>query len=76
MCRRQVQSGICDFSALHYSYLGCHSYSAPQLRPEAAAVHLRSLAAANSEKEYEIRKSRRKGPLGLCGVLQGSIKGP
>ena len=72
MCRRQVffcqvLSDVCDFLALLSLYLGCCSYAALQLRPEAAAVRLRSLDAAKSEKEYETRKSRRKGLLGLWG---------
>ena len=50
------------------SYLGCCSYAALQRRPEAAAVRLHSLDAAKSEKEYETRKSRRKGLLGLWGL--------
>ena len=60
----------CDFLALLFLNLGCCSYAALQLRPEAAAVRLRSLDAAKSEKEYETRKSRRKGLLGLWGPLR------
>ena len=41
----------------------------------AADVRLCSLDAAKSEKEYETRKSRRKGHLGLWGP-PGSEKGP
>ena len=70
-----MPSDVFDFLALLSSYLGCCSYAALQLRPEAAAVRLRSLDAAKSEKEYETRKSRRKGHLGLWGP-PGSEKGP